>query len=223
MSKNSLLCFVLFLLFQLLVEVNCHVLPYPDQSFTKADTATFIDNKLYFLGGSITTGKEFFYLDFSAAFNTRQLLWINLLNIYTVPLLWSTTSAKGGANNNTLFLYGGYPYDNALPLVYTYDTESSKWHVPTISGSNDIRKRNLVGVIDYNGKMYLWGGLIGKLTDEVSERFDNHMLILDTVNLNWGQGSLVGAPPPRIHYGAALLPNKVIIYIGEQSYFFFFL
>ena len=42
------------------------------------------------------------------------------------------------------------------------------------------------------------------------------MLILDTINLNWGKGSLVNAPSPRNYYGGALLPNNSIIYMGKQ-------
>jgi hypothetical protein len=41
------------------------------------------------------------------------------------------------------------------------------------------------------------------------------MLILDTINLSWGKGSLVGVPSERFRYGATLLPNQKIIYMGE--------
>ena len=68
-----------------------------------------------------------------------------------------------------------------------------------------------MGIIDYNGKMYLWGG-----TDSDYGNYLNDMLILDTINLSWGKGSSVGAPTARYHYGATLLPNKKIIYMGKQ-------
>ncbi|RGB41048.1 hypothetical protein C1646_663347 [Rhizophagus diaphanus] len=42
------------------------------------------------------------------------------------------------------------------------------------------------------------------------------MLILNTINLNWEKGSLVNAPAPRCNYGATLLPNNKIIYMGGQ-------
>ena len=41
------------------------------------------------------------------------------------------------------------------------------------------------------------------------------MLILDTINLNWGKGSNVNVPTPRDAYGATLLPNQHIIYLGK--------
>ncbi|RGB35682.1 hypothetical protein C1646_759019 [Rhizophagus diaphanus] len=39
----------------------------------------------------------------------------------------------------------------------------------------------------------------------------------DTTNLNWSEGSLVNAPTPRFHYGATLLPNNKIIYMGGTN------
>ena len=42
------------------------------------------------------------------------------------------------------------------------------------------------------------------------------MLILDTINPNWGKKSLVNAPSSRVNYGAILLPNNNILYMGKQ-------
>jgi len=61
--------------------------------------------------------------------------------------------------------------------------------------------------------MYLFGGCIGGYEDNCF----NDMLILDTINMNWGKGSLVNAPTPRDVYGATLLPNQHIIYLGKQN------
>src|ERR1051325_5263711 len=99
---------VLWFLFQLLFEINCQMI-FKQRSF---HTATLINNKLYILGGLPTTGKEFFYLDVSAPFNTQKLLEQNLSTINTVPSHFAATSVKGGVNNNTLFLYGGVSGDN---------------------------------------------------------------------------------------------------------------
>ncbi|CAG8777214.1 16028_t:CDS:2, partial [Rhizophagus irregularis] len=38
-----------------------------------------------------------------------------------------------------------------------------------------------------------------------------------TINLNWGKGSIINAPTPRDRYGATLLPNNKIIYIGGRN------
>ncbi|RGB41044.1 hypothetical protein C1646_752565 [Rhizophagus diaphanus] len=219
MLKNSLVNFtLLWLLLQVLVEVNCQMTPFKPSALN-CHTATFIDNKLYILSGltitsakSYNTVKEFFYLDVSIPFNTRELSWQDLSNINMVPPHGLATSAKGGVNNNTLFVYGGGSFTNqAMELVYTFDPHHMIWNPPKITGINAIRKSSLTGVMGYNGKFYLWGG------STYENIILNDMLILDTISLNWGKGSLVNAPTPRIFYGATLLPNNKIIYIGGTN------
>ncbi|CAB4414095.1 unnamed protein product [Rhizophagus irregularis] len=214
MSKNFLVYFLLWILLQVLVDVNCQLTPFkPRGSFDY--TATFIDNKLYILGSDIPDGKivkEFFYLDVSIPFNTKELSWQDLSSINIVPIHSSATSAKGGANNDTLFLYGGVSSDPTMELVYTFDSQHIVWNPQKITGINAIRKSSLTGVMDYNGKFYLWGGITR------NHIIANEMLILDTINLNWGTGSSVNAPTPRYDYGATLLPNNKIVYIGGTTY-----
>ncbi|RIA94326.1 hypothetical protein C1645_818133, partial [Glomus cerebriforme] len=71
-------------------------------------------------------------------------------------------------------------------------------------------KPTIASSVCLNGIMYLWGGMSGDL-------FSNDMLILDTINLNWKEGSLIKAPTPRCQYGATLLPNNNIIYLGGND------
>lgn len=70
------------------------------------------------------------------------------------------------------------------------------------------------GVADNSGKMYLFSG--GNVVNGHVASNINEMLILDTKNLIWTKGSVIGAPLPRQNYGAVLLPNNDIIYIGRQ-------
>jgi hypothetical protein len=63
--------------------------------------------------------------------------------------------------------------------------------------------------------MHLWSG-------STKTVYANEMLILDTINLSWSEGSLINAPIPRIHYGATLLPNNKIFYIGKRIIFIFY-
>ncbi|CAB4399942.1 unnamed protein product [Rhizophagus irregularis] len=154
--------------------------------------------------------KEFFYLDVSIPFNTQELSWKDLSKISIVQFHNDAMSAKGGAKNDTLFLYGGFTDVLTMALVYTFDPQHSVWNSQEITGINTIRKSSLTGVIDYNGKFYLWGGE----RDVNGVYVINDMLILDTINFSWGKGSSVNAPTKRYYYGATLLPNNKIIYIG---------
>ena len=207
-----------WILFRLLVEINCQTIPF-NQVQREYHTATLINNKLYILGGisdgTTDIGIDFFYLDISVPFNTQNLSWINLSsnNIVPPPSHYGATSAKGGENNNTLFLYGGFPYlqNETMSLVYTFDTQTNLWTIPTIAGEiYTTRKGGLTEIIDH-GKMYLWGGFNGS-------EGTNDMLILDTINLILGNGSLVEAPTPRFNYGAILTTNNSIIYIDKKTF-----
>ncbi|RIA81241.1 hypothetical protein C1645_790835 [Glomus cerebriforme] len=179
-------------------------------------TATFINDKLYIIGGNLSTNflNDFFYLDVSAAFNTENLPWVDLSSTNNiVPPHADATSVKGGVNNDRLILYGGITTDPKTPslyefdYLYSFDTLSNLWS-PKIA-ANFPKKELLTGIIDHSGKMYLWGGY-----DEVKTL--NDMFILDTIKLIGRVGSLVNAPTPRYNYGAALLPNNNIIYFGKQ-------
>jgi hypothetical protein len=218
MPINFLVYFILWILLQVIAEVNCQMTPFKPSVYFR-HTATFIDNKLYILGGRDLNEKqvkEFFYLDTSVPFNTQELPWQDLSNINMVPLHSSASSIRGGANNDTLFLYGAFTTEQTMASVYTFDSYSIAWSIPKITGINQYRKFGLTGIINNDGRMYLWSGR----TDII---YVNEMLILDTINFSWGKGSLVNAPIPRMHYGATLLPNNKIIYIGKRMIFMFYI
>jgi hypothetical protein len=102
-------------------------------------------------------------------------------------------------------------------LVYTFDTQSNTWSIPTnIDRVNTAKKISLTGIIDYNSnsRMYLYGGYIE--TNPKNFNSVNDMLILDTINFSWGKGSLFNAAPSRSGYGAVLLPDNNIIYMGKK-------
>ncbi|CAG8553170.1 10430_t:CDS:2 [Funneliformis caledonium] len=212
--KITLIIIILLLLIRLLIEVNCQKAFKPPQRYLH--TATFIDNKLYVLGGrnddgDELVGKQFFYLDVTASFNAKALLWIDMTGNNIIPSHNSATSVKGGINNNTLILFGGIPYNNkqSMDLVYRYDTQINLWLSPNITGKDIIGTSGLTGIFN-NGKIYLFGG---KASDEVV----NDMPIFDTISLIWGKASLINAPTSRFDYGATLLPDQRIIYLGGYN------
>jgi hypothetical protein len=149
MSRNSSVYFILWVLVQVLVKVNCQMAPFKPSVYF-GHTATLIDNKLYILGGrdlNRNQVKEFFYLDVSVPFNTQELSWKDLSNVNMVSLHNFAASVKGGANNDTLFLYGGLT-DQTMALVYTFDLHSIVWSIPKITGINTVRKYGLTGIIN---------------------------------------------------------------------------
>ena len=85
MLQKFLVHTTLWILFQLLIEINCQMTPFKP-GVRNGHTATLLDNKLYILGGRddamipISTN-DFFYLDVSVQFNTQSLSWNNLSTI----------------------------------------------------------------------------------------------------------------------------------------------
>src|SRR5215211_2581424 len=112
--NNALIYITFSILLQLFVRVKSQTTLQPDLRY--AHTATVINDKLYILGGAIPLNmtanvppKEIFlYLNVSDLFNTNGLKWNDLsatTNNIMIPPHRFAAAIKGGANNNTLFLY----------------------------------------------------------------------------------------------------------------------
>ena len=218
---NSPLIYITFcILLQFIVEVKSQKTIFnPDLRYSH--TATLINNKLYILGGALpfdavapkSPKETFLYLDFSVPFNTNELKWHDLSNNNIVPPHTFAASIKGGANNNTLFLFGGESLDgNTMALVYTFDPQSNSWRIPAeATGLPQTGKIEVTLAIDYNGLIYMFGGATSIVSGGI---YKNDMLILDSINLSWKKASSFNAPSPRMSYDAVFLPNKNIIYMG---------
>ncbi|CAB4395025.1 unnamed protein product [Rhizophagus irregularis] len=211
--NNSLIYIITFgSLLQLLVEVKSQITK-PDLRL--AHTATLIDDKLYILGGEIpprNSGNQpketFLYLDVSTPFSTNEVKYTDLSNSNVVPSHRYSIAIKGGANNSTLFLYGGTTFGNqTMELVYAFDAQHSAWYVPKPTGDPPVGKDFMFPVIDDNGLLYMFGG-------NSPVGYVNDMFILDTIYFNWNKSSAINPPRRRDGYSAVFLPNKTIVYLG---------
>jgi hypothetical protein len=213
--SHSIIYITLGIFLQLLVEIKSQTVTNPDSRV--GHIATLINNKLYISGGQVSLSKRaipketFLYLDFSTPFNTNEIQWFDLSKNSIVPAHFQASASKGGANNSTLFLFGGENLTGkTVALVYSFDTQSNLWKIREITGIAPTKRQGITSVVDYNGLMYLFSGLNGD-----SYLYENDMFILDTINLSWKKGSsTTNAPIPGILFGAVLLPNKNIIYMG---------
>ena len=215
---NYIIYITLCILLQFLVEIESQAaISRPDSR--DAHTATFINDKLYILGGVIPpfgskepSKETFFYLDCTAPFDTNGLKWIDLSNNNIVPPHFFAAAAKGGASNNTLFIYGGENLgSDPMSPVYTFETTNNKWNVPIITGVPPSGKVDMISIIDYNGSMYLYGGITSEYN---SSTYTNDMFILDTINLSWKRINSTDAPNPRVGYGTVLISDRNILYMG---------
>jgi N-acetylneuraminic acid mutarotase len=206
--NNPIIYIIFGILQQLLVEVKSQTV-----AARNAHTATLINKKLYILGGvippnnNVSPKETFLYLDITVPF-TDNSTWINLSDNNIVPPHQDAAVVKSGVN---LFLYGGRSLlsSKTMALVYAFDTQSESWSIPNIVGIPPTGKTSITPIIDHNGKIYLFGGAI-----VYPFTFVNDMFILDSINLSWKKASSINAPSPRAAYGAVLLPNNKIIYMG---------
>jgi hypothetical protein len=157
-------------------------------------------DKIYYSGGyEFTPISSLFYLEF-------RKQWVDLSSqVANLYLLKSWHAADvGGANQDLIFMIGGR--DVELNEVLQFDTVTNTLTTPIIQGKTPLGRQH-VETVSYNGKIYLFSGLVG--SDTFYMGFD----ILNTINMSWEIGSLEGAPIPRVAYTATLF-NEIIYYIG---------
>ncbi|CAI2166038.1 16073_t:CDS:2 [Funneliformis geosporum] len=175
-------------------------------------SVSLINDKLYFVGEY-----DFFSLDVSNSFSSIELKW-NLLSFNNIirQTHRGASSVKGGANNNTLFLYGGHSTHTVTTTeldkspVYAFDPQSNLWSHPKTAGEY-IDKNDITGVVNNNGMMHMFSNFF-----TIGEGF-NDMLIFNTINFNLETKISNNAPSPRFWYGAVLLPNQKIAYLGGYN------
>lgn len=199
--------FGIFLQLLLINEVKPQIFIKPDPR--SGHTSTLIHNKLYILGGAIdgnnSSPKEtFLYIDFSVPFNTNKVKWHNLSSKDSI--VPSHHLATTLAVDNIIFLFGGVSLNSyeTMASSYKFDTQSNLWKFQEINGVP--RKQGVTSILD-ESIIYLFGG--SPFTYNI-----NDMFIINSNNLSWKKANSINSPFPRTQYGAVLLPNKFIIYMG---------
>ena len=102
----------------------------------RVHSSVLVENKLYFLGGVISEAiiiesgsNEVFYLDVSQQFNIAFPPFIDVTANEKIPFRssWGTVLLSDINNEQTIFLFGGYNYDDSITSpVYTLDLKSGK-------------------------------------------------------------------------------------------------
>ena len=197
------------------------------ESFTPPERLThasaLVGSKLYFFGGTnhVEFLNDVFYLDVSNTFNVSSPPWVNLTTIPFRSAL-ATVTVRDVNNEPTIYLFGGYMLDiktgeiTSTPILHTLNLHTFEWNIPSISGTEPQKRKEMESVIDSNGKIYIFSGATDYSLNQTTNRVFNEMVILDTVGLTWSMGSTIDSPLGRIDYTATLLSNGVIVYIGGR-------
>ncbi|CAI2194708.1 19075_t:CDS:2, partial [Funneliformis geosporum] len=184
--------------------------------------SVLVGNKLYFFGGYVDNAKsctnQVFYLDLSQSFNLAVPPWVSLTQNAGIPFksCWGTTLLND--KEQTINLFGGMMYndlyqDAFVSNVHSFNLNSLSWNVPNVKGTPPERRRNINGVIDNTGKIYIFGGNADKFLGSQTIIRYNDMVILNTAELSW---VIIPASKPYAQslYTATMLSNGVIVYIG---------
>ncbi|CAG8732154.1 15344_t:CDS:2, partial [Racocetra persica] len=179
--------------------------------------SAYINNKLYFIGGSTTLDRsvitnDFFYIDCSVSFNSTidSIPYKNLSDLTDIPSIDVAGSSVIGPYNDIILTFGGIGKNNSYgyQLIYTFDTKTYIWTPLTTNGIiPPIRKG--VRPIYNSGRLYAFGGF-----DNINGIVYNSIDLLDTIGFTWSNFTLAGGLSGRDGYVSALLPDGNILYLG---------
>ncbi|CAG8721692.1 19549_t:CDS:2 [Rhizophagus irregularis] len=139
MSKNTLVNFILWILLQIVVEVNSQLAPSkPIVVF--GHTATFVKNKLYILGGGYNNATLSYDPKTLKVHENRLIITLNEVYIYDIINdSWNTD-----CDGQRIIIYRGYfndpgYLDNSL---YVLDLTIFNWYIPKTTGNIQIFNQN---------------------------------------------------------------------------------
>jgi N-acetylneuraminic acid mutarotase len=187
-------------------------------------SSVLIGSKLYFFGGikiNSFCSDEIFYLDVSKTFNIESPPWVDLTIHTKMPFGSAMNTVSLVTINDELIAYffGGIMQDPItgkdlfVSNTHTFNPKTLEWKIPSIKGKEPERRRNIRGVSDDTGKIYIFSGFHDAYLD-LPVQFFEEMLILDTFNSTWSYSSALNMPIKRAGYSATILKNGIIVYIG---------
>lgn len=206
--KQYLTCLICALLVPLL---SFSVQAQPEQGWKKVDTKnkptarhenafTSLDGTLYLLGGRGRDSIE--------AYDPSTKTWEKVADLPKEMHHFQARAYDGkiwviGALN------GGFPKEDPIANIYTFDPDTQEW---TVQGKiPEGRRRGTAGLALYDGKFYLIGG-------NTNGHYDGYVPWLDRYNPETGEWTkLPDAPHSRDHAQAGIVDGKLIVAGGRQT------
>ncbi|KAF0364784.1 kelch repeat protein [Gigaspora margarita] len=210
--------FSIFIFLQLIITVTSYIPLNRDEH-----VASYIDNKIFFLGGETDTQnltKDFFFLDVSIPFNTSSLPMYDLNSITEIPFNRRASSIVCETVKDAIFVWGGdFGLNSSSPLIFAFNTTAKIWNAANDKGIKPPRRRFSSVVCDKNAKIYILDGTADQNIGNTSTPYSNELDVFYTSQLTWSLGSNLNAPVPHDIGTATLLPNGKIVYIGGSNAF----
>ncbi|MDP9076084.1 MAG: hypothetical protein M3O71_01545 [Bacteroidota bacterium] len=161
-----------------------------------------VDGKLYLIGGDGPANPVEVYYPNTSTWTKKALAPFTMHHLQAVSL---------GDKVYVLdaFYEGGYPDQNPLPNVYSYDTQKDTWQKLTEIPAD--RRRGGAGEAAYNGKLYIVCGITHGHRSGTNSMFDCY----DPATDKWT--SLPDAPHIRDHSMAVVVGDKLYAIGGRNT------
>ncbi len=106
-------------------------------------------------------------------------------------------------------LNGGFPKEDPISKIYTFDPETKEWSVE--GEIPEGRRRGAAGLALHDGKFYLIGG-------NTNGHYDGYVPWLDRYDPDTGEWTeLPDAPHSRDHLQAGVVNGKIVVAGGRQT------
>ncbi|RIB14217.1 hypothetical protein C2G38_1673997 [Gigaspora rosea] len=163
-------------LFLILSHVNLFVIGDDYPSSREEQTASLVNNKLYYFGGFSETNNDFinevWYHDLSSPFNVSMPPWHKDQGFS--PAI-SYASSCVSPIDNSVFIIGGHRHfitninDSIYSSeVYEFDPNTSSWKGLNITGYNSSfnTRYSMKAIINNEGKIFIFGGRNGNISND---------------------------------------------------------
>ncbi|XP_063432339.1 attractin-like protein 1 isoform X2 [Mytilus trossulus] len=134
--------------------------------------------------------------------------------------VWSTldinTTIGGRASaavaqvQDKLYLTGGYTFNNELPFLTRYDFNTDSWNTITPLSTNNPESRYGHTLLEYQGKLYMFGGVVDKDTTK-------ELWVYDLTSNLWTLKNYNSTPPVAVASHTAHVINGVMYILFGYS------
>ncbi|XP_064484621.1 kelch domain-containing protein 3-like isoform X2 [Ornithodoros turicata] len=174
--------------------------------------AVAINGRIFSFGG-YCTGEDY---------STRKPIDVHVLS--TVSLRWALIPCQSNLEDvpfqrygHTVVAYGDYAYlwggrndDGACNILYRFDTSTSLWSRPKVTGSIPGARDGHSACVMGN-HMYVFGGY-----EEQADRFSQEVHVLDFETMHWQYVYTRGLPPQwRDFHSATALGHRMYVWGGR--------
>ncbi|CAG8809487.1 35_t:CDS:2, partial [Dentiscutata erythropus] len=179
--------------------------------------------KIYIFGGRFNSST---ISTTSDANSTNYPLDMNILD--PISYKWSKGSSFNGPSGRDdqavvllpsgLILYiggrspnnGGY-INPSMTELYAYDTNNDTWTTKITTGYNPSPRGSAQAVLIDDGRVIVYGGVIGGASNQLGLPVNDALVVLDTKDFSWTQPSVSSTPPPLSRYQTVTLVGYYLI------------